>query len=56
MEIKNEYQNNFHGNNRMDMFEIWSVIQKVVTEASENVTQKDKEMWNMKDKAIDMEA
>ena len=29
LEIKSDFQNNFHGNNRMDMFEIWFVIQKM---------------------------
>ena len=57
LEIKNDYQNNIHGNNRMDMCEVLLVMGKVKSrEASKTVKPRDQEMdegiW-MKDEGGD---
>lgn len=57
LEIKNDYQNNIHGNNRMDMCEVLLVMRKVKSrEASKTVKPRDQEMdegiW-MKDEGGD---
>lgn len=58
LEIKNDYQNSIHGNNRMDMWEVLLVMGKVKSrEASKTVRPRDQEMDEgicVKDEGIDM--